>query len=172
MAIQQTPLTTQDVLDDKTFKEVLEASRPYGLDRNESFQTKENTRRNSQHGSPLPPSHVFSPLLLLGDTPEPCQRCSGQGDVDKPCRSCKATGRTSETVSCVDCDAEKNGCGNMNCDTCLGVGRLVQERSCMSCEGSGSGLKLTCGDCGAAVQSPNNDHSKGTNKMMQWYYDL
>ncbi|KAF2210039.1 hypothetical protein CERZMDRAFT_99741 [Cercospora zeae-maydis SCOH1-5] len=162
MAIQHIPLTSPNTRNDKTFEEVFEASRPYGLDRSDSFQTKENTRRNSQHGSPLPPSHVFSPLLLAGVTPEPCQRCSGEGDVDKPCRFCKATGKTSEAVYCVDCDAEKNGCGNMNCDTCLGVGRLLRERRCMSCEGTGSGLKLTCGDCGGSGNSSPTSSRSGS----------
>ncbi|PIA93156.1 hypothetical protein CB0940_05220 [Cercospora beticola] len=161
MSMHERHLATQEVLDAKTFEQALNDFRPHAAERNDSFQTKENTRRNSmQHGANLPPSHIHSPLLLVDVPLEPCQRCSGEGNVNKPCGFCKATGKASKTISCVDCHAEKNGCGNMNCDTCLGVGRIVQERSCMSCEGSGSALKLTCGDCGGSgSSSPTSSRS-------------
>lgn len=114
--MHESHLTTQDVLDDKTFEQALNEFRPHPADRNDSFQTEENTRRNSmQQGANLPPSHIHSPLQLIDVPVEPCQRCSGEGNVNKPCGFCKATGKASKTISCVDCHAEKNGCGNMNC---------------------------------------------------------
>lgn len=117
MSVHESSLTTQDVLNNETFENTLKNSRPSVGERSDSFQTQENTRRNSlQAKDVLPESFLQSPPPTMAIMPEPCQRCSGDGEVAKPCCFCKATGKTIRTQSCVDCEAEKNGCGNMNCE--------------------------------------------------------
>lgn len=124
---------------------------------------KQNTRRNSlvrqrSSTSLSRPSPSATAVITVAPMPSAmpstssshCRRCSGDGSVPKPCPHCKASGKVRRTSSCVDCDAERNGCGNYNCRSCEGVGLVLSESDCWNCNGSGSGLRLSCGDCGGS----------------------
>lgn len=90
----------------------------------------ENTRRNSLQAQDLLPDAIKQTIMTKPDEPSSsCRRCSGDGIVAKPCRFCNATGKVRKRSSCVDCQAEKNGCGNTNCKSCFGSVDMVS-RGC------------------------------------------
>ncbi|EMF13598.1 uncharacterized protein SEPMUDRAFT_148844, partial [Sphaerulina musiva SO2202] len=81
-----------------------------------------------------------------------CRRCSGQGQVPKPCNSCNSTGHTRQRMRCYQCKS-KDAPTAAACTLCRGRGQLMIPVNCTNCSGSGTALRLTCGDCGGSGRS-------------------